>query len=96
MGPIVVTTTNGSCTFSAGLGNGGYTVASGNIYFIGPGTNNASATGVSCSTMKAANSYASPWEVASNPTGTLNYDLQASLLGYYATAGRVAIRLEQV
>ena len=36
--------------------------------------------------MKAANSYASPWEVASNPTGTLNYDdTQTALLA--ATPG---------
>ena len=79
-GDIVVTTPGGSCTYA-----GGYTAASGNIYFIGPGTNNSSATGVSCATMKAANSYGSPWQVASNPTGTLNYDLQTALLA--ATPG---------
>ena len=77
---------NQSSTADSGTAsNGGFTVHSGAIYYIGPGTNNASASGVSCTTMKGANSFSVPWQVANNPTGTLNYDLQAFPIT--ATAG---------
>ena len=52
-GSIVVTTPGGSCS------NLTFTVRSGNIWFIGPAVDTS--TPQSCSTMKAANSYSTPW-----------------------------------
>jgi hypothetical protein len=52
-GNIVVTTPGGSCS------NLTFTVRSGNIWFIG--SNVDTSTPTSCATMKAANSYSTPW-----------------------------------
>lgn len=72
---------NQSTTSDSGTAsNGGFTVHTGGIYYVGPGTNNSSASGYSCPTLKSTNSYTAPWLVANNPTGTLNYDLAAALL----------------
>ena len=71
---------NVSSTSDSGTaGNGGFTVTSGNIYFVGSATDNS--TPGTCAVMKAANSYIVPWGM----TNVANYDLFPNLA--LATAG---------
>jgi hypothetical protein len=81
-GAITVTTADGSCS------NLSFTVRSGNIYFIGSAVD-TSAPG-SCPTMKAANSYASPWGLynwpgftQSTPESSYSYSTQRTPYTYY-------------
>jgi hypothetical protein len=80
-GPIVVTVGGQACTGPGGTSNTlTFTVAGGNIYFIGPATDNTAS--VSCTSLKSGGgSYSSPWGLT-NQCGT-----EGSCSGYPGASG---------
>ena len=82
-GNIVVTTPGGSCS------NLTFTVTTGKIYFIGYAVDNSSPG--SCSAMKSANSYSSPWGLTnwpgftqSTPESSYSYTTNRTPYTYYS------------